>query len=97
MLGVGSDADERGRVTGAKVSLYDATDPLAPAELSTWTDPSWSFMVAEDPKAFHFDEASQRVFLPARASYVGGFEDDKLPPEHQQATRSWCSPSPIER
>ncbi len=73
VLGVGSDADDDGRITGAKVSLYDASDPANPIELSNWTDSSWSFMVANDPKAFHFDQTSMQVFLPAFGS---GFCDD---------------------
>jgi hypothetical protein len=73
VLGVGSDADADGRIRGAKVSLYDTSDPLNPTELSNWTDPAWSFMVANDSKAFTFDAASQRVFLPA---YGSGFCDD---------------------
>ncbi len=37
VLGVGSDADDDGRVTGAKVSLFDVSDLTAPREVAVWT------------------------------------------------------------
>jgi uncharacterized secreted protein with C-terminal beta-propeller domain len=36
LLGVGQDATDDGRTTGAKVSLFDVSDPANPRELSTW-------------------------------------------------------------
>ena len=39
LLGVGQDATDEGRSLGAKVSLFDVTDPTNPIERSTWTAP----------------------------------------------------------
>jgi hypothetical protein len=37
VLGIGQDADSRGVTQGAKVSLFDVSDPSNPIELSVWT------------------------------------------------------------
>lgn len=52
VIGVGSDADLGGRVKGAKVSLFDTSDPTAPEELSTWTLPDGDLSASHDPHAF---------------------------------------------
>lgn len=64
VLGVGSDADAEGRITGAKVSLYDVADPLAPKELAVWTSTELQFLVDGDPKAFAWDPARSQALLP---------------------------------
>ncbi|MDE0162965.1 MAG: beta-propeller domain-containing protein, partial [Acidimicrobiaceae bacterium] len=52
VLGVGSDADDEGRVTGAKVSLFDVSDLTDPLEVAVWTAPdSWND-VGWDHRAF---------------------------------------------
>ncbi|MDW3217497.1 MAG: beta-propeller domain-containing protein [Acidimicrobiales bacterium] len=52
VLGVGSDADETGRVTGSKVSLFDVTDLDNPLEVDVWAAPdSWN-NVGWDTHAF---------------------------------------------
>jgi len=43
VLGVGTDADDEGRVRGAKVSVFDVSDPADPAEVAVWNAPDgWS-------------------------------------------------------
>ena len=52
VLGVGSDADDDGRITGAKVSLFDVSDLTAPLEVATWTAPDGWNDVGWDHRAF---------------------------------------------
>ena len=52
VLGVGSDADADGRVTGAKVSLFDVSDLTAPLEVATWTAPDGWNDIGWDHRAF---------------------------------------------
>ena len=51
VLGVGADGDESGRITGAKVSLFDVSDLAEPREVAVWTAPGWSG-VGWDHRAF---------------------------------------------
>lgn len=65
LLGVGSEADEQaGRVTGAKLSLFDASDPTAPREVTTWSARDLSFMAGSDPHAFSWDAERSTAYLP---------------------------------
>ena len=52
VLGVGSDADTDGRVTGAKVSLFDVSDLTAPREVAVWTAPDGWNDIGWDHRAF---------------------------------------------
>ncbi len=52
VLGVGSDADAEGRVTGAKVSLFDVSDLAAPREVAVWTAPDGWNDIGWDHRAF---------------------------------------------
>jgi uncharacterized secreted protein with C-terminal beta-propeller domain len=52
VLGVGSDADPDGRVTGAKVSLFDVSDLSAPREVAVWTAPDGWNDIGWDHRAF---------------------------------------------
>ena len=52
VLGVGSDADPEGRVTGAKVSLFDVSDLTAPREVAVWTAPDGWNDIGWDHRAF---------------------------------------------
>ncbi len=52
VLGVGSDADPEGRVTGSKVSLFDVSDLAAPREVAVWTAPDGWNDVGWEHKAF---------------------------------------------
>ncbi len=55
LLGVGVDADERGGQQGGKISLYDASDPTSPKELSKLTFANAWFQAGSDPHAFTWD------------------------------------------
>ena len=52
VLGVGSEADFSGRVTGAKVSLFDVSDLTAPSEVAVWSAPKGWSDVGWDHRAF---------------------------------------------
>ena len=52
VLGVGSDADPDGRITGAKVSLFDVSDLAAPREVAVWTAPDGWNDIGWDHRAF---------------------------------------------
>lgn len=64
VLGVGSDATETGRVTGAKVSVFDVSDPANPVESAIWSAPgSWS-AVGFDHRAFLWFNPTQTAVVP---------------------------------
>lgn len=52
VLGVGADADLDGRITGAKVSLFDVSDLADPREVSVWAAPDGWHDVGWDHRAF---------------------------------------------
>ena len=52
VLGVGSDAGDDGRVTGAKVSLFDVSDLADPREIAVWAAPSGWNNIGWDHRAF---------------------------------------------
>ena len=52
VLGVGSDADDSGRVTGAKVSLFDVSDLADPREVAVWIAPDGWNDIGWDHRAF---------------------------------------------
>ena len=63
LLGVGVDGTEMGSNGGAKVSLYDTTDPTAPKELAKWTSENASLNVGSDPHAFTWDPTTGLAIL----------------------------------
>jgi uncharacterized secreted protein with C-terminal beta-propeller domain len=64
LIGVGQDATDQGRRTGAQVSLFDVADLTNPKRLAT--SPLGGETAAEyDPKAFLWWPASRDVFLPS--------------------------------
>ena len=69
VLGVGSDADENGRVTGAKVSLFDVSDLADPREVSVWTAPSGWNEVGWDHRAFLWWGPEQLAVIPVTVDY----------------------------
>jgi len=71
VMGIGSDATDEGRIAGAKVSLYDTSDPTNPREVTSWTSSTMGFMVDSDPHAFSWDQATQTAYLPY---YPGCFD-----------------------
>lgn len=64
LLGVGQDADSEGRVRGAKVSVFDVSDPANPREIDSYSLKD-SYTEAEwDHLAFLYWEPSDMVVLP---------------------------------
>jgi hypothetical protein len=67
LLGVGQDATDDGRTTGAKVSLFDVSEPADPIEVDTWvleggyTDVEW------DHRAFLYWEPLGIAVLPVQS------------------------------
>ncbi len=73
LIGVGSEATETGRITGAKVSLFDVSDPADPREVDTWTLPNASTDVQWDHHAFLYWPPEQKAVLPLQAWAEGFF------------------------
>lgn len=63
LLGVGVDGNEMGSSGGAKVSLYDTSDPTAPKEVAKWTSLDTSLNVGSDPHAFTWDPTTGLAIL----------------------------------
>ncbi|MCB2224678.1 MAG: beta-propeller domain-containing protein [Actinobacteria bacterium] len=67
LLGIGQDADEDGRTLGAKVSLFDVSDPSDPREVDSYTledaytDAEW------DHHAFLYWAPEQLMVMPLQA------------------------------
>jgi hypothetical protein len=55
VLGVGSEATDDGRVTGAKIALYDTSDPTNPVELDRLLVEGGQLAAGYDPHAFTWD------------------------------------------
>ena len=66
VLGVGPDADEDGRVTGAKISLFDVSDLTAPREVTVWTAPDGWNDVGWDHRAFLWWAPEGLAVIPLR-------------------------------
>ncbi len=64
VLGVGSDADDDGRVTGAKVSLFDVSDLTEPLEVAVWTAPDGWNDVGWDHRAFLWWAPEELAVIP---------------------------------
>ncbi|MFU8851338.1 beta-propeller domain-containing protein [Micromonospora sp. SL1-18] len=64
LLGVGQEADTRGRIQGLQVSLFDVHDPARPARLARYHVPGAFSTVEYDPHAFLFEPATGLVALP---------------------------------
>ena len=69
VLGVGSDADENGRVTGAKVSLFDVSDLADPREVAVWTAPSGWNNIGWDHRAFLWWAPERLAVIPVTVDY----------------------------
>ena len=69
VLGVGSNADSEGRVTGAKVSLFDVSDLAAPREVAVWTAPDGWNDIGWDHRAFLWWAPESLAVIPVT---VGG-------------------------
>lgn len=64
LLGVGRDADDSGRTTGAQVSIFDVSDPAAPTRTAVYTLADSSINAEYDYKAFLYWAPEQLVLLP---------------------------------
>ena len=64
VLGVGSDADPEGRVTGAKVSLFDVSDLTSPREVAVWTAPDGWNDIGWDHRAFLWWAPEELAVIP---------------------------------
>ena len=69
VLGVGSDADDSGRVTGAKVSLFDVSDLADPREVAVWTAPSGWNNIGWDHRAFLWWAPERLAVIPVTVDY----------------------------
>lgn len=64
VLGVGSDGDDDGRITGSKVSIFDVTDPADPQEVAVWSAPGAWNDVGWEHRSFLWWEAEQMAVVP---------------------------------
>lgn len=64
LLGVGRDADERGWRLGAQVSIFDTSNPAAPARLANKVLGPGSFAAEFDPHAFLWWAPKSLALLP---------------------------------
>lgn len=64
LVGIGRDADNTGRIRGFKASLFDVSDPAAPAEVDTWTLPGADSSVEWDHRAFLWWAPEQLMVVP---------------------------------
>ncbi|MER7006597.1 beta-propeller domain-containing protein [Dactylosporangium sp. NPDC000555] len=69
LIGVGQEANDKGRVQGLQVSLFDVRDMAAPARLAQFHIPGASSPAEFDPHAFLYWPASGRLVVP---TYAGG-------------------------
>ncbi|MER5265339.1 beta-propeller domain-containing protein [Actinosynnema sp. NPDC002837] len=72
LIGVGQEATAQGRVTGTQVSLFDVSNPAAPAKLAGHHLPGASSEVEFDPHAFLYWPARDLVVLPVFGSGASG-------------------------
>jgi uncharacterized secreted protein with C-terminal beta-propeller domain len=68
VIGLGMDADENGRTTNLKISLFDVSDVSNPEEISKYVfggRGAYSYALHEH-KAFLFDKDKELIVIPAR-------------------------------
>ena len=73
ILGVGQNATEDGFTTGAKVSLFDVSDPSDPREVGVWTQQDGYTDVEWDHHAFLYWNPETAAVLPLQAWSEGFF------------------------
>jgi uncharacterized secreted protein with C-terminal beta-propeller domain len=73
LIGVGQEADQRGRTTGAQLSLFDVRDPASPRRTAQYQVSGGHSEVEQDPHAFLFWPATRLLVLPMRNA--GGTAD----------------------
>jgi len=103
LLGVGVDADDRGVTTGAKVSLFDVSDPARPVETSVLSYPDASSRLRGDPLAFTWDPLRRTASFPMDRYAIGRVDCAAVPAEPAVPTgddssiafpAQTCAPSP---
>ncbi|MGI9607661.1 MAG: beta-propeller domain-containing protein [Acidimicrobiales bacterium] len=67
VLGIGQEATEEGRTTGAKVTLFDVSDLANPIDLDTWTVPNAWTNAEFDHKAFLWWAPENLAVLPIQS------------------------------
>jgi uncharacterized secreted protein with C-terminal beta-propeller domain len=72
LIGVGQQADAKGRPRGLQVSLFDVSDPAAPRKLSGYTVRSAWSMAEFDPHAFLYWPQSGLTVLPLAGTGTDG-------------------------
>ncbi|PRY42266.1 beta-propeller domain-containing protein [Umezawaea tangerina] len=74
LIGVGQDANDRGRVSGTQVSLFDVRDLARPERLAQYQVPGGTSEAEYDPHAFLYWPADGLLVLPVtdRADGTGG-------------------------
>jgi uncharacterized secreted protein with C-terminal beta-propeller domain len=68
LIGVGQDADQRGRRSGTQVSLFDVQNAVAPTRAAQYQLTGASSEVEWDPHAFLFRPRTGLVVIPVRES-----------------------------
>ena len=71
LLGIGQNASAEGRRSGSQVSLFDVSDPSAPAQLSTFPLGSFSSEAEYDHHAFLWWGPSSLAVVPVEVGAVG--------------------------
>ena len=64
LLGIGSDADSNGRVTGMQVSLFDLSDRSKPVQLDRMSLGQGHSLAMDDSRAFGYDPQRRLALLP---------------------------------
>jgi len=77
VIGVGSDASEEGFVEGAKVSLFDVSDPEDPTEIDSWVMRNAESSVGWDHRGFLWWAEQSLAGVPIQ-SYSGGLQGAML-------------------
>jgi len=68
MLGVGSSGTDQGQITGAKVTLYDTSDPTKPRAVTTVPILGGYSTAGGDSHAFNWDPGRKLAFVPLSMS-----------------------------
>jgi hypothetical protein len=74
LVGVGQDATDEGRTLGTQVSLFDVSDPAAPAQVAKATLPNASSSAEWDHRAFLWWADDGLVAVPVSAYDAAPFE-----------------------
>jgi hypothetical protein len=67
ILGIGQDATDEGRTTGAKATMFDVSDPANPRDLGTWTMEGGYTEVEWDHLAFLYWPPESVAVLPVQS------------------------------